>query len=165
MIRTVWLAALCLVALGAVSVGRVAKLPPALTTEPANVQEATVDAVPSEQPLIKADRLQINFVRQEPFDQPPNQSAPPPVDPVVREIETVVPPAETEIVDRHWHDPNATRSGTARRTTRKEKPAGDPRDSLAADRARPTGQNRHCDHTAVFGGLLRSLNLAPRCGS
>jgi hypothetical protein len=161
MIRTVWLAALCLVALGAVSVGKVAKLPPAPMTEPANVQGGAVDADPGRQPLIKADRLQINFVRQEPS----NQSGAPPVDPIVREIETVVSPAETEIVDRHWHDPNATRSGTARRTTRKEKPAGDPRDGLAADRSRPTGQNRHCDHTAVFGGLLRSLNLAPQCGS
>jgi hypothetical protein len=161
MIRTVWLAALCLVALGAVSVGRVAKLPPAPTVERANVQGGGVDADPGQQPLIKADRLQINFVRQEPS----NQSASPPVDPIVREIEAVVPPAETEIIDRHWHDRNATRPGTARRTTRKEKPAGDPRDSLAADRSGTTGQNRHCDRTAVFGGLLRSLNLAPQCGS
>ena len=151
MIRTVWLAATCLVAIGAVSLGKVAKAPPAPTTGLANVQGVTVDVAPSEPtqpPLIKADRLQINLVRQklfdqpldqplgQPIDQPSNQSTAPPVDPAVQESETVVPPAGTEIVDRHRQEPKITdrtaKRQATRRTVRNEKPATDPRDSLAA---------------------------------
>ena len=184
MIRTVWLAAMCLIAISAVSLGKVAKAPPAPTTGLANVQGVTVDVAPSEPtqpPLIKADRLQINLVRQKLFDQPldqplgqpSNQSTAPPVDPAVQESETVAPPTGTEIVDRHRREPKITTNKitnrTAKpqatgRTVRKEKPATDPRDSLAADHSRPTGQSRRCDQTTVLGGLLRSLSLQ-HCGS
>jgi ribosomal protein S14 len=79
----------------------------------------------------------------------------------------MISPTETNIVSRHWHDPNVTNSSAARskRTAKKGKSAADSRDSQAADRSKPSEQTKRCDRTAAFGGLLRSLNLAPACDS
>ena len=120
MIRTVWLAAICSVALGAVSVSKVTTAPPAIS-----VEEGTVGADLGQEALIKADRLPITYARQEMPIPPPMPS----VDPVVPDIKKVTSPVATEIVSRHWHDPNDTKSWAAKsqRTFKKGKSTGDPK--------------------------------------
>jgi hypothetical protein len=164
MIRTVWVATACLlVVLGAMAAGKVVKVPTAQTTDEKRVAGATVDADLALEPLIKADRLEVTYVRQEKPSQPTLQ----PIDPIVPEIQKLISPAETNIVSRHWHNPNATNSSAtkSKRTAKKSKSDADSRDSQAADRSRPSEQTRRCDRSAAFGGLLRSLNLAPACDS
>ena len=161
MIRTVWLAAACLVVLGAMAAGKVVNTPAAQTTDEKPLDGATAGADLAREPLIKADRLEVTYVRQE----TPRQSTLQPIDPIVPEVPNMNSPAETNIVSRHWHDPNAPSAAKSRRTARKGKSATDPRDSQAADRSRPSEQTKRCDRTAAFSGLLRSLNLAPACDS
>jgi ribosomal protein S14 len=161
MIRTVWLAAACLIVLGAVAAGKVAITPAAQTTNERPQDGATVGADLGREPLIKGDRLEITHVLQE----TPSQSTLRPVDPIVPEVPKVISPAGTNIVGRHWHDPNTISEATSKRTTRKGKSATDSRDGQAADRSKPSEQTKRCDRTATFGGLLRSLNLAPACDS
>jgi hypothetical protein len=160
MIGTVWLAAACLVVLGAMAAGKVATTPAAQTNE-RPLDGATVGPDLAREPLIKADRLEITYVRQE----TPSQSTLRPIDPIVLEVPKVISPAETNIVNRHWHDPNATSAAKSKRTARRGKSATDSRDSQAADRSKPSEQTKRCDRTATFSGLLRSLNLAPACDS
>jgi ribosomal protein S14 len=113
------------------------------------------------EPLIKADRLEVTYVRQE----TPSQSTLQPIDTTVPDVPKMISPAETNIVSRHWHDPNATSAAKTKRTGKKGKSATDSRDSQAADRSKPGEQIKRCDRTATFSGLLRSLNLAPACDS
>ena len=103
MIRTVWLAAACLVVLGAMAAGKVAKAPAAQTTDEKPVAGTTVDADLAREPLIKADRLEVIYARQEKQSQSTLQ----PIDPIVPDVQKMISPAETSIVSRHWHDPNA----------------------------------------------------------
>jgi hypothetical protein len=167
MIRTIWLAVACLVLLGAVAVGKVYKTTAILTTHEKSADGATVGAGPMQAPLIKADRLQITPVRQEAS----TESASQPIEPSVPEVPNSVSPEETIIVSRHWHDPNAPNSTTAkskqfrgRVPTKKGKSAADPRGNQAADRIKPGAQTRPCNRTGV-GDFLRSLNLSPACDS
>jgi hypothetical protein len=136
MIRTVWLAALCLVVLGAMAVGKVAKAPPAPTTAETAADGGTVGVDLGQEPLTKADRLQITYVRQE----TPTQSTVPPVDPIVPDVQNVVPPAEADIVSRHWHDPHDTTftAAKSKRPAKRGKSAEDSRDSRAAGRSKPS---------------------------
>jgi hypothetical protein len=161
MIRTVWLAAACLVVLGAMAAGKVANTPAVQTTDERPRDGATVGADLVQEPLIKADRLEVTYVRQE----TPSQPALLPSEPVVPAVPKVISPAETNIVSRHWHDPHATASPKSRLTARKGKSATDSKDSQAADRSKPGEQTKRCDRTATFSGLLRTLNLAPACDS
>jgi hypothetical protein len=167
MVRTTWLAAGCLAALGAVAVGKVVKTTATPTTNMRPVDGAIVGAGPTQEPLVKADRLQITYVRQE----APTESASQLIEPVVPDVPNSVSPEETNIVSRHWHDPNATNSATAKSkklgrtlTAKKGKSTADPRGGRAADHAKPGAQTKPCNRTAV-GDFLRSFNLAPACDS
>jgi hypothetical protein len=167
MIRTIWLAVACLAVLGAAAVGKVVKTTATLTTKEKPADGATVGAGPIQAPLIKADRLQITYGRQE----APAESALQPIEPSVPEVPNSVSPEETNIVSRHWHDPNATNSATAKSkqfrqtvTAKKDKSAADPKGSQAADHAKPGAQTKPCNRTGV-GDFLRSLNLSPACDS
>jgi hypothetical protein len=161
MIRTVWLASACLVVLGAMAAGKVANAPAAQTSNESPLDGATVGTDLAREPLIKADRLEVTYVRQE----TPSQSTLRPIDLIVQEVPKMISPAETNIISRHWHDPNAISAAKSKRTARKGKSAPDSRDSRAADRSKPGEQTKRCDRTATFSGLLRSLNLAPACDS
>jgi hypothetical protein len=163
MIRTVWLATFCLAVLGAMAVGKMAKAPSASAMDETAVDGGTVGTNLVQAPLGKTDRLQITLVRQE----APSQPTETPADPTAPDVRKVISPAEPKIVSRHWHEPDATNFGVAKskQAARKGGAARDPRDSQAADRSRPSEPTKRCDHTAVFGGLLRTLNLAPACDS
>jgi hypothetical protein len=108
MIRTIWLAAVCLAALGAVTAGKV--FTSAATIHETLADGVTVDAGLIQEPLTKADRLQITYVHQE----APAESALQPIEPVVLDVPYSVSREETNIVSRHWHDPNAMNSATAK---------------------------------------------------
>jgi hypothetical protein len=164
MIRTVWFAAGCLVVLFcAMAAGKVAKAPAAQATDERPITGATVGTDLAQEPLIKADRLEVAYVRQE----NPSQSTLQPIDLVVPEVQKMISPAEANIVSRHWHDPNAINSSAAKskRTTKNSKSAADSKESRAADHSRLSEQTKRCDRTAVLSGVLRSLNLAPACDS
>src|SRR5450755_3455914 len=133
MIRTVWLAAACLVVLGAMAAGKVGNIPAAQTTDEKPPVGATVGTDLAREPLIKADRLEVTYVPQD----TPIQST---LRTIVPEVPKMISPAETNIVSRHWHDPNDTNSSAvkSKRTAKKGKSAADSRDSQAADRSRPS---------------------------
>ena len=164
MIRTVSLVAACLVVLGAVVVGKVAKTPVPKNDETA-VDGATIGADLIQEPLTKADRLEITYVREE----GPTHSALPPIDPIIPEAQQAISPPETHIVSRHWHDANALNSSVPKSrqtiTVKRDKAAVDSRGSRVTDRSRPGEQVKRCDQTTSFRGLLRLLNLAPACDS
>jgi len=86
---------------------------------------------------------------------------------VAHGIQKAISPAETNIVSRHWHYPNAINSSTAnsKRTAKKSKLTADSRDGRAVDRSKPSEQTRRWDRSAAFSGFLRSLSLAPDCDS
>jgi hypothetical protein len=165
MIRTIWLAAVCLAVVGAVAVGRAYKTTatPTAHETPANTATAGADLI--REPLIKADRLQITPVRQEALADPASQ----PINPVVPDVQKSVSSEETIIVSRHWHDPSAMNATSKSRqfrrteTARKGRSAADPR-SGQTDHAKPAAQIRPCNRTGV-GDFLRSLNLSPACDS
>ena len=145
--------AICLVVLGAMAVGKVAKTP-APTNDETLVDGATVGGDLIQEPLIKADRLQITYVRQE----TPSQSTAPPMDPSLPDVQKVISPAEMNIVSRHWHDPNATNLLAAKSkqsvTAKKTKSAADSRGTQTADRSKASAQTKRCDQTADLSALF-----------
>src|SRR5258706_16001614 len=106
MIRTIWLTIACLAVLGAATVGKALKTPAAETP----VGQSTVGTGLAKQPLTKADRLEIAYVRQE----TPVQSALQPTDPFIPSAPTIAPPTETKIISRHRHAPDATNSSAGK---------------------------------------------------
>jgi hypothetical protein len=167
MVRTIWLAAICLAVLGAMAVGNVLTAPatPAIHETPTN--GATVDAGKTHEPLVKADRLHTTNAHQEAS----TKSVSRPIEPVASGTPNSISPDETIIVSRHWHDPNDTNYAAAKSrqlrgiaTARKGKSAADPRGGQAADRTKPPAQTKPCNRTGV-GEFLRSLNLSPGCDS
>jgi hypothetical protein len=117
--------------------------------------------------MIKADRLEVTYVRLE----TPPQPAPPLTEPSLPQIRSVTSPVETSIVSRHWHDPSDKKSSTSGSTPSKQliaikkgRPA-DPGGSQAADRSKHTESTKPCSRTSAFGDVLRSLNLSPACTS
>jgi hypothetical protein len=167
MIRTVWLAIACLAVLGTFAVGKAFTTPAAPTGA---VHETAVGSAPGQQSLPKADRLEITYVRLETPDQSafPDQSALKPSEPIRSTVPSIVRPAGTKIISRHWHDPNAAaaKSKQPRQAAVNKKSRNvDPRGSRAADRSKPTEQVKPCGQPGAVGNLLRSLNLSPACDS
>jgi hypothetical protein len=163
MVRTIWLAAACLAVLGAMAVGNVLKAPATPTIHETPADGATVDAGKTQEPLAKADRLQIANVHREAS----TEAASRPIEPVASDALNSIWPEETIIVNRHWHDPNDTNYATAKRSKRivsaKKGKAADPKGGQA-DHIRPPAQTKPCNRTGV-GDFLRSLNLSPACDS
>ncbi len=167
MIRTVWLAAVSLAALGAVAGGKALTTPVALPISDTQIDGNTTGADVGHEAMIKADRLEVTYVRQE----TPTQPAPLLTEPSIPEIRSVTPPVETRIVGRHWHDPSDKKSSTPGPTqskqliaTKRGRPT-DPNGSQAADRTKQTESTKPCSRTSAFGNVLRSLNLSPACDS
>jgi hypothetical protein len=167
MIRTVWLTIAGLAVLGALLVGKAVKTPVALAVE-TSMNVTTIGTSLAQAPLTKADRLEFAYVRQE----TPAQSALPPAQPSISPVATIVPPVETKIISRHWHDANATTSSVGKpnqpapmAASRRGKSV-DPKVSRAADRSKPTvNTKKPCKQTGPYSDFLRSLNLSPACDS
>jgi hypothetical protein len=138
MIRTVWLATVCLgvLVVSALAVGKalMMRADSVVTERPTDLR--TVGAGLTQDTLGKADRLQLIYVRQE------VPSALQPTEPVVPAVSSVTPAVENKIISRHWHDPNAFSSAAKPRQTRqaasnnKNNTIGR-KDNQAADRSKP----------------------------
>jgi hypothetical protein len=74
------------------------------------VYETTVGTDLAQETLTKADRLEITYVPQE----TPARSALQPTEPSLSPVPSIVPPAATKIISRHWHDTNATATSPAK---------------------------------------------------
>jgi hypothetical protein len=167
MIRTVWLAFICVVLVSALAVGKGLRTPadPAIAEPPADA--ATLGMGHAQDTLSKADRLEINYVRQE-F---PSRPVLPSIAPAAPVVTPPKPPVETKIISRHWRDPNAFSSSlknakpakqsestkTSKHVERKRTQAGDP--SKSAEPVKP------CNRLGPIGDLLKSINLSAACAS
>ena len=140
MIRTVWLATICLAMLGALVVGKALRTPADSLAAEAPTDQMTVGVGLAQDTLSKADRLEITYARPE----LPARSALQPTGPIVPAVTSAPPPVETKIIRRHWHDPNAISSSAAK--SKQTKQAGpnkksktiDRKGNQAADRSKPT---------------------------
>ena len=158
MIRTVWLAVLCLIGLGAMVAIRFG-----IPTPPPNVraspEQRTVGNSFSQDTLTKADKLEIAYVRVpvvavEPVmlvTRAPDETPPKP------RSSTATP----KIVSRQGHDPNAKKSAAASPDRRIK--IQEPKKIKNDDRAKATVDLRPCRRPEGFAGLLRALNLSPGC--
>ena len=166
MIRTIWLATICLAVLGTLAVGKavVTRANSSVIGQPTDQRTVGIDL--TQDTLSKADRLEIAYVRRE----MPAVSALQPSEPIAPPIAMVNSPAATQIVARHWHDPNALSSGIKRIQTKqtasnKKSRTDDGKSNQAADRSKPAEPVKPCSRPGAVGDLLRSLNLSPACES
>jgi hypothetical protein len=164
MIRTVWLAVLCLALVSALAAGKALRTPAASTVVELSADQTTVGIDSAQDTLSKADRLEVNYVREEAPPQPVLQS----IEPVVPAVTAPRRPMETKIISRHWRDPNAVSSSLkdSQRTESKKKNKNvDRRRNQTADRPKPSEPVKPCSRPGAFGDLLRSVNLSPACAS
>jgi hypothetical protein len=105
MIRTFWLATICLAVLSTLAVGKAVMIrtPSSVSEQPMDL--TTLGTGPTQDTLGKADRLEILYGRQE----APTASVSQPTEPVVPAVASP-PPVENKIIARHWRDPNALSS-------------------------------------------------------
>ena len=166
MIRTIWFATICLAVLGTLAVGKAAITRAYSSVIRQPMDQRTVGTDLTQDTLSKADRLEIAYVRRE----MPAASALQPSEPIAPPVTLVLPPAASQIVSRHWHDPNAVSSATKPKHTKqtasnKKSNANDGKSNQAADRSKPAEPVEPCSRPGAVGDLLRSLNLSPACES
>jgi hypothetical protein len=164
MIRTVWLAIVCLALVSALAAGKALRTPAGPTAAEISADESTVGIGVAQDTLSKADRLQINYVRQETPPQANLQS----IEPIAPVTTPPSRPMETKIISRHWRDPNAFSSSlkNSQPTESKKKSKNvDRKRNQAADRSRPSEPVKPCSRPGPFGDLLRAVNLSPACAS
>ena len=165
MIRQIWLAIICLAVLSTFALGkavmtRAVSLP---GERPVDLTSLGTDS--TQEALGKADRLKINYVREEIPAAPVFQST----EPAVPDIASP-PPEENKIISRHWRDPNAS-SPVMKPKPVKQTDSGrngkivDRKGNQAAGRSRPAQPPKPCSRPGAVGDLLRSLNLSPACES
>ena len=106
MMRTFWLATICLAVLSALAVGRAVRT--IIAERP--IDQTTVGTGLAQDALSKADRLEINYVARNEILQP----AVPPTESIVPAVSSVPPPVETKIISRHSHDPHAISPSAAK---------------------------------------------------
>jgi hypothetical protein len=157
MIRTVWLAVLCLIGLGAMVVIR-AETPTPLPSVKASPEQATVGESSSQDTLTKADKLEIAYVRDrialKPVMLATKASDETPPQPPSR-------PATRNIASRHWHDHSAKKSAAVSPGRRIK--SQEPKKTRNVGREKPTVDLRPCRRPEGFSGLLWVLNLTPAC--
>jgi hypothetical protein len=166
MIRTVWLATICLAVLSTLAVGKALMTRADYPVAERSAEQTTVGTGLVQDTLSKADRLEITYVRQE----VPAPSALQPAELIVPAVSSVTPPFANKIISRHWRDPNAfsasaTKTQTKQTAPDKKSKTVDRKGNQAADRSKPADPVKPCSRPGAFGGLLRSLNLSPACDS
>ena len=137
MIRTIWLAAICLAVLSTLAVGKalITRTPSSATERPTG---RTIGTGLVQDTQGKADRLEITYVRQE----VPAATLLQPIEPVVPTVAAVPPPVGNKIISRHWRDPNAFSSATKPKQTKqtasgKKGKIVDRKGNQDADRSKP----------------------------
>jgi hypothetical protein len=167
MIRTVWLATICLLVLGGLAVGKALMTRADYPVVARSADRATVGTDLVQDALGKADRLEITYVRQEVPAPPALQ----PAEAIVPAVSSPSPRVENKIISRHWRDPNAVPASAARtkQTSQivpdKKSKTVDRKGNQAADRPKPADPVKPCSRPAAFGDLLRSMKLSPACDS
>ncbi len=157
MSRTMWVAVFCLVGLGLAIAIRVAAPPASLVVEPVRDQSKPEPAFALNE-AAKSDRLELPDARVEPGIIVPAAKLPPAETPSTTPESS--PETVTKIEDRRWQNANASIAPVAPpRRHRKSKES-----KQSADKSPPRKRTEvwHCRQDAV-GGLLRSLDLSPRC--
>jgi hypothetical protein len=154
-IRTVWLAGVCLIGLGAM-VGIKAGLPMPPLNVAASAEQTTTGVDSAHDTLSKADKLEIAYDR-----------IPVAVEPVMLASQVSGETSSQEnlavptIVSRHWHDHAAKKLAAVspdRRINIQQRKNG-----KSVDRSKATVDLRPCRRPEGFAGLLRALNLSPGC--
>jgi hypothetical protein len=154
--RTVWLAFLCLIGLGAV-VATNAGRPTPIPNANAYLEQPTIATDSSQDTLTKADRLETAYVRV-PVAVGPVMPVTPVSDETSPQPQRLTIP---KIASRHWHD-HSVRKSAAVSSDRRIK-IEEPQNGKSVDRAKATVDLRPCRRPEGFAGLLRALNLAPGC--
>ena len=163
MIRTVWLAIICVVLVSAFAAGKALRTPADLAVAELLADETTVGTGHGQDTLSKADRLEINYVRQEIPSQPVLQS----IEPSAPVVTPPKPPTETKIISRHWRDPNALSSSLKNSKPAKQTDSNktsknvDRKRNQAADRSKSAEPVKPCNRLGPIGDLLKSINLSP----
>jgi len=139
MIRTIWVAMVCLAVLSTLAVGKVVMTRASSSATERPMDQTPPDAAPAEVTLRKADRLEIINVRQE----VPAVSAIRPIEPLPPAVSASPPPFANKIISRHWHDPNAFSTATKPKQTKQTTKKNRNVDRKAFQAAvHPTLQNR-----------------------
>jgi hypothetical protein len=172
MIRTVWLAFLCLLGLGALVAIR-AGTPTTPPSARASPEQTTVSEIFSQDifsqdtfshdafsqdTLTKADKLKIAYAR-DPVAVKPLMLATKAPDETPSQPPR--PTASTKMVSRHWQDPIARK--LAELSAGRRIKGQEPKKDKNVERAKPTVDLRPCRRPEGFAGLLRVLNLTPGC--
>ena len=166
MIRTVWLAIICLVLVSALAAGKALRTPADSTIAELSADE-TVGIGHAQNALGKADRLEINYVRR----QIPSQPVLKAIEPAVPIVTPPRPLMESKIISRHWRDPNSFSSSPKNSKQTKQIDSSnkgknvDRKRNQAADRTKPAESRKLCSRPGPFGDLLRSVKLSPACTS
>jgi hypothetical protein len=161
--RTVWLALFCLLGLAPAIAIRLAGPPTSLAVAPAP-DRSQAEAAFGPNRAAKSDRLALPSIRAASFAAPETLTAVPAAEPMPAPIVPSGPETVRKAADRHWQDANASINPAAppRRPAkaRESKPSAD--QSPPGKRAEKRVEIWHCRQDAV-GGLLRSLDLTPKC--
>jgi len=149
-IRTIWIAALCLAGLGGLFATRVT----ASISEGAVRDPATVGTSFAQDPLTKTDRLDLIYLRH------PAENVPaPPTEPIAAEIVPTEPATSAKIGNPHPPGRSAQRNAVVLPRPRpKIRPAKNAKDVVKA-----SVDLKACHQQNGFGGMLISLSGAPRC--
>jgi hypothetical protein len=154
--RTVWLALIFLLGLGTLIISKASttQSPAAADTLPAQLVAPASHVVDT---LTKADKLSVAYVRETIEDRPAAFAD----DPEPPSPSTPGPTAK--IKSRHWHEPSgkSPRSDASSRQTSVKPPNKKPK--MDASRAKAVAEAKACTQSSGFDGLMRTLNLKPRC--
>jgi hypothetical protein len=156
-IRTVWLAVLCLIGLGAMVTIK-AGTPPPPPNARASPDETTIAGASSRDTLTEADKLETAYVHTPLVEEPAMQ---------VTKATNETPPVPLrsttapKVVSPHWHDPDVKKSASVSpgRSTKIQQP----KNGKSVDGGKATIDPRPCRRPEGFAGLLRALNLSPGC--
>jgi hypothetical protein len=151
--KTMWLALFCLVGLAPAIAIKVAAPLASLVVEPAQ-DHGKIEPAFALNESAKSDRLELPNARTE------TEIIVPAAKPMPVETPSTSPETVKKVADRHWQNANARAISVAsprRHPERKES-------KQSAGPYPPSGRAEvwHCRQDAV-GGLLRSLDLSPRC--
>jgi hypothetical protein len=152
--RTVWLALIFLLGLGTLIISK------ASTTQSSSVADTlpahlVVPASHVVDTLTKADKLSVAYIREAVEDRPAPFAGDPEPTPVG------APHPAVMIKSRHWHES----SGKSRRDDVSSRQAltKPSNKKTEAPRAKAVAEAKACPQPNGFDGLLRVLNLKPRC--
>jgi hypothetical protein len=161
--KTMWLALFCWLGLAPVIAIRLAGPPAASAVAPAPDRSPPEAAFGSNR-AAKSDRLPLPQTRAKSFAALEILTAVPAAEPMPAPIVPSGPETVRKAADRHWQNANArmTPAAPPRRPAQAKESKPSPIQFPPGQRAEKRVEAWHCRQDAV-GGLLRSLDLTPKC--